>query len=127
MSGDYYESAATIKIPFNPAPIETKKWVYTVTDSSVVPFRMDFESVDDGKISYLTEAEFTDRRDNYVAPIKNDSTVTVDNPSGLNSLHTGPLRSKVLTLLYDFGTSQVSKVLRRISVKARILDKNSRA
>lgn len=88
---------------------------------------MDFESVDDGKISYLTEAEFTDRRDNYVAPIKNDSTVSVDNPTGLNSLHTGGLRSKVLTLLYNFGTSQVSKVLRRISVRARILDKNSRA
>ena len=127
IDGNKFTAYPTVTVPFNVEPDETKKWVYIKVDTNENPYRADFTCVDDGKISYLTESEFKQRRDMWVSPIKNDATVSVDNPSGLNSIHTGGLRSKVLRVLYNLGSSQVQPILRRIFIKSRLLDKKTKA
>lgn len=126
-SGVYFQADPTVQAPFTGgSAIEDKKWVHIETDSTVAPDTVDFTLVDSPKLSYLVAANFRQRRvGKWVAAIRRDSTVSVDNPTGSNSLSTSPLRSKVLKVLFNFGDSQVVRTLRNIIITSRILDKKT--
>jgi len=126
-SGVYFQADPTVEVPFiGGDPVQDKKWIYIQTDSTVAPDRVDFTLIDSTNKTHLTESEFTKRRvGKWTAPIKRDTTVSVDNPSGLNSLSTSPMRSKVLKVLFNFGDSQIVRALRNIIINSRILDKKT--
>jgi len=85
---------------------DTKYFEAISVKSEIVPYKFEFETKN--HISYLDETEFTTREDLYYAPIKRDSTVTVDNPTGLNNLATSMLYGKYLyaTMKFEVATYQ---------------------
>lgn len=121
IDSDVYEENPTITVPFNMNNGYSKRYLTTYFDSTAIPFRIDFEGVRTGITSYLEQSEIKVRRDFYVAPIKNDSRVTVSNPLGLNSLDTGNVKDSAMLLTYNFGNEDTSRWLRRIIIRARNL------
>ena len=74
--------------------------------TTIAPVRVDFKT--QHYQSYLEASDFTFRDGIYDSPIKYDSTVSADNPSGLNSLETAKLHDDWLKvkLFYDIGELQ---------------------
>ena len=80
-------------------------------NSSALPSRIDFTT--DQHISYLLSSDFEqdEIHDNlWAAPIKNDSTVDANNPTGSNEIDTSNLFGKHLFVKYTFPSASKSKL-----------------
>ena len=68
-----------------------KNFGHIMVRSEVAPYRMDFETnilnavTGEVKKTYMIASDFTFRDGYYVAPIHNDSSITIDNVSGSNT------------------------------------------
>ena len=66
-----------------------KWWASNRFDTEIVPERVEYTT--EQHASYLVATDFRNKDLNFDAPIKNDSTVSADNPTGINSIRTSKL------------------------------------
>jgi hypothetical protein len=93
----------------NDLPSEFKKFIAWFSEADLPPFRV--EARTDQNVTYLDAAEWNSNNKEHRAPVKEDSTVTAGNPSGLNNLRTGGI----------FGTWMIARVYFQKLVKQKIV------
>lgn len=107
-----------VNVVFNYEPHSSKRFETIFADTSIHPFRMDFETNE--HISFLNRVEFDDRYDFYESPIKNDSTNT-----GLNNGDTSRLFGQYLKTSLTFRYLEF-QVLNSLITKMQLNQRNFR-
>ncbi len=88
---------------------DQSKWYGPIgVDSEIVPERIDFATRN--HVSYLEDTEFEEFEESFFSPIKGDSTVTADNPTGLNDLDTSLLWGKYMKAKFVFAVGVYQKL-----------------
>lgn len=95
------------------------KWYEALqVQSDLVPKRIELKT-SNGLISYLDDTEFETRENVHLAPIKEDSTVSVQNPLGLNNVNTSLLYGHWQKTKFIFDTATYQSLI-NIVCKYRI-------
>lgn len=91
---------------------QQKTFISIDIDSDAVPARMEFNT----KLqeTYLLSSEFEQNDESFYSDIKEDSTVTVTNPLGLNSLDTGLMSGKYLKAKFFFAVAVYNRLVNLI-------------
>jgi hypothetical protein len=85
------------------------KWFVTMgIDSEVVPDGVTMNTKT--QESYLLSADFEEYEGSWYSPIKEDSTVTAGNPTGLNDTNTSLLFGKYLKVRFSFAVDTYQKL-----------------
>lgn len=112
---------ASVTTVFNDSLDIVKGWKTVACASSEAPDRMELTAIEENTESFLVAADFTQPREYFEAAIRNDSTVSVDNPGGDNDILTARLKSEKLRVKFIFAPTNTPKWLLRILVRGREL------
>ncbi len=112
-----------ITFPANQNHEEDKKFISVFIDSSDKPDRIDYTVQDTDLQTYMLASEIKRRRTSWVAAIRNDSTVTVRNPIGINSTWASSMKGGLLILRYKFGISQLIRSMKSVMVTSQKLSR----
>lgn len=93
---------------FNYEPEENKRWRAVRVYSDLAPYQMDFETLEHR--SYLVRADFEQRDSKWESAIRNDSTVSLGNPSGLNSEDTDVLWGQYMIVSFYFYPQEYQRL-----------------
>ncbi len=93
---------------FNYESEENKRWRAVRIYSDLAPYQMGFETLKHE--SYLVRADFEERDSKWEAAIRNDSTITIDNPTGLNSEDTDVLWGQYMIVSFYFAPQEYQRL-----------------
>lgn len=106
-----------IEIPINAEENMNKGFEALMINCITNPYKIFFRT--NTQVSYLVSSDFEDRKTQFASTIKNDSTITVANPNGLNNQDTSPLYGTWIMTKFIFQ-NRVYQRLVDIVMKARI-------
>jgi hypothetical protein len=114
-----------IEMVVNIYPDDIKKFQAIEITSLLRPYGVTFRT--DGQQSFLEEAdwELMDDKQTWRSEIKNDSTVTLQNPTGRNDIDTSGLFGKWLTVRIAFEKG-VKQVVKDTIVKFQVLNRTNK-
>jgi len=114
-----------IELVVNIYPDDIKKFQAIEITSLLRPYGVTFRT--DGQQSFLQEAdwELMDDKQTWRSEIKNDSTVTLQNPTGRNDIDTSGLFGKWLTVRIAFEKG-VKQVVKDTIVKFQVLNRTNK-
>jgi len=102
---------------FNALPNYQKTAEAVRIDSYITPYHVDFTT--QTQQSYLDDTDFLLRENYYDSTVKNDSTVSAENPNGLNDVDTGNIYSEWISAKFVFLAGTYQK-LKMIILKTRL-------
>lgn len=92
--------------------------------SDIVPKRFTFKTKT--QESYLDSSEMRSREDYFESPVKNDSTISITNPLGLNSINTSKLFGRWLKvkMYFEIGVYQrLVNIIAKVMTSSRDINK----
>lgn len=110
-----------IEMVINRYPSLTKTFEAIMCSCKIAPFKVEFWT--EKHYSYLLESDFEKIEDGYWSPIKNDATVTAENPDGRNDIDTENLWGQYLRVKFHFEKG-VQQSLKNITIKIQGNNRN---
>lgn len=106
---------------FNYAPDDMKQLENVQIRSTQSPFRVEITT--ENRQTYMTtnDGDFYAADElGYVAPIKNDSTITIDNPSGLNNIDTDSMYGRIVDPVKIFFEKRIIQKINSIILSIQL-------
>lgn len=98
-----------IEAVINKGSEQAKTFISVDVDSDVTPDKMDFTTTT--QKTFLTSSEFEQNEGSFYSDVKEDSTVTATNPTGLNSLDTGLMSGKYMKAKFYFAVATYNRLV----------------